>query len=532
MECRYKKMKLNLEEDIIKIHEEIQELKRLKGVLEDSSYFNLLAGKTQLIGKEKIENIRSRKTHSENIAMQSKRFIKALYETVVDDELKETDIYKLNLERELLYTEIVAMSHDLGHTPFGHLGERIINHSVQGMNISAENLDKILQYKKDIYGEKYELQQGHIQGKTKKISFEHNEQSAKIFYEFCKQNSIDGNKVDIQRIITAILSHSTSRVKQGEIPKDIVAQVIRQVDKLEEYTTNDFEEIKTFINLEAIEDKTLSDFLILPKAEKTKILLQDLLQETLEKGHINDEMTALHTNNKMKKIHHKNIFTMDVDGKKGLLTGENEERISIMLEKIINYYMKNPRFIPDITVYPLKPIEQKQSQYASFDFKNSIDMIPEMKLIDYICGMDDEKVEREYQNLVKARILKGEGHGIEPITIEEVENKKKQAFDNEIQKKKLQELELGGDHSSEECANNLISEIEYRKNYSLTLEARKRMDEVRKKHDEENKKDIELCKLVLQYDKHKDLRTKEIEKERLNKKNRLRGIADDSTLNR
>ena len=78
MECRYKKMKLNLEEDIIKIHEEIQELKRLKGVLEDSSYFNLLAGKTQLIGKEKIENIRSRKTHSENIAMQSKRFIKAL----------------------------------------------------------------------------------------------------------------------------------------------------------------------------------------------------------------------------------------------------------------------------------------------------------------------------------------------------------------------------------------------------------------------------------------------------------------------
>ena len=112
------------------------------------------------------------------------------------------------------------------------------------------------------------------------------------------------------------------------------------------------------------------------------------------------------------------------------------------------------------------------------------------------------------------------------------EIKKKQAFDNEIQKKKLQELELGGDHSSEECANNLISEIEYRKNYSLTLEARKRMDEVRKKHDEENKKDIELCKLVLQYDKHKDLRTKEIEKERLNKKNRLRGIADDSTLNR
>ena len=58
------------------------------------------------------------------------------------------------------------------------------------------------------------------------------------------------------------------------------------------------------------------------------------------------------------------------------------------------------------------------------------------------------------------------------------------------------------------------------------------MDEVRKKHDEENKKDIELCKLVLQYDKQKEIRKKANEEERSNKDNKIRGIADNSILNR
>lgn len=501
MECKYKEYKLKLDEDVPKLQEEIEELRKLNDLIKENPHYNLLAGKTQLMGKEKTENARSRKKHSDNIVLQAKRFIKLLYETVVDDEIKDSDIYHLNLERDLLYAQIVALAHDLGHTPFGHLGERVINHKFQKMNIPEEHLNRILQSKKEMYGEEYEMQQGHIQGKTKRISFEHNEQSAKLFFEFCKQSKIDTNKVDLQRIISAILAHSTSRVKQEYIPKDIVAQIIRQVDKLEEYTTNDFDEIKDLINLETIEDKSLREFLKLSKSEKVKIFLQNLLQETLEKGYINDEMDVLENNRKMKKIHFKNIFMMDSDGKKGLLTGENEERISLMLEKIIDYYMQNPQEVPDITFYESKPIEDDiQSQSLSLNVTDLNDSVPEEKVINYICSMDNEKVERTYYRLVKERLLEGKGNGIEPITPDEIEEKKHEAFEKEINLIKLQELEEGVDHSREECETTLVQEIQYRKDNILTENARQRMEEVRKRHQEENQKDIELCNWLSQYD--------------------------------
>lgn len=501
MECKYKEYKLELDEDVSKLQEEIEELKKINDLIKENAYYNLLAGKTQLMGKEKTENARSRKKHSDNIVLPSKRFIKLLYEMVVDDELKDTDIYNLNLERDLLYTQIVALAHDLGHTPFGHLGERIINHKLQKINISEEHLNRILQKKKELYGEEYEMQQGHIQGKTKRISFEHNEQSAKLFYEFCKQSQIDTNKIDLQRIISSILAHSTSRVKQEYIPKDVVSQIVRQIDKLEEYTTNDFDEIKELIDLERIEDKSLRDFLKLPKSEKVKIFLQNLLQETLEKGYINDEMDSLENNRKMKKIHFKNIFIMDSDGKKGLLTGENEERISLMLEKIIDYYMQNPQEVPDITFYESKPIEDDiESQRLSLRVTRSNDSVPEEKVIDYICSMDNEKVERTYYRLVKKRILEGKGNGVEPITPDEIEEKKHETFEKEINVIKLQELEEGVDHSREECETKLVQEIQYKKDNILTENARQRMVEVRKRHQEENQKDIELCNLLSKYD--------------------------------
>ena len=114
--------------------------------------------------------------------------------------------------------------------------------------------------------------------------------------------------------------------------------------------------------------------------------------------------------------------------------------------------------------------------------------------------MDNEKVERTYYRLVKERMLEGKGNGIEPITPDEIEEKKHESFEKEINLIKLQELEDGVDHSQEECETKLIQEIQYRKDNILTENARQRMEEVRKRHQEENQKDIELCNLLSQYD--------------------------------
>ena len=123
MKFKYRNYELNLKEDILSLKQEINELERLVDLIDKDAHYEILAGKTQLIGKNKVENMRSRIKHSENIATISKRFIRSVYETVVDDEIKDSEIYQLNLQKELLYAHIVSKAHDWGHAP----GSVIIN---------------------------------------------------------------------------------------------------------------------------------------------------------------------------------------------------------------------------------------------------------------------------------------------------------------------------------------------------------------------------------------------------------------------
>ena len=53
--------------------------------------------------------------------------------------MQKTELFQLNKQVEILYTEIVSLGHDLGHTPFGHDGERSINEFMQ----KIQNQDEI-----------------------------------------------------------------------------------------------------------------------------------------------------------------------------------------------------------------------------------------------------------------------------------------------------------------------------------------------------------------------------------------------------
>lgn len=534
MKFKYRNYELNLKEDILSLKQEINELERLVDLIDKDAHYEILAGKTQLIGKNKVENMRSRIKHSENIATISKRFIRSVYETVVDDEIKDSEIYQLNLQKELLYAHIVSKAHDWGHAPFGHLGERILNKCIQDTKIPAQNLQKILARKKQIYGEQYETLQGHTEDYNNSISFEHNEQSAKLLYDFIHQKGIDLQKVDLSKLINAVLAHSTSRVKQDYIPKDIVAQIVRQADKIEEYAANDFEEIKNFINLDIITDKRLSSYLKLDKAERVKLTLQHLLEETLEKGYIDDEMKALEYAKKMKKLYQKIVFFVDTDGKKGLLTGENEERITLMLRKVFEYYMSHPEKIPYATSRYVHIVDQDEKG-ERVTFKNSLlteEVVAEERTLDYICQMDNETVERNYQRLVKERLLKGSGNGINPITESEIQSIKQDLFTRQISFIRLKEETEGVEHSKEECIRVFEEEVENIKKNAMTNQARQRISELRVLHKQENERDAEMCRLMELYDKVPDARRKAIETENDKKIKHLKNSYLSNTHNR
>ncbi len=112
--------------------------------------FRRLAGKTQVFLAPRGDHYRTRLTHTLEVAQVARSIARAL---------------RLN---EML-VEAIVMGHDLGHTPFGHAGERALNevvpggfhHVVQsvrvvevlendgrGLNLTAEVRDGILRHSK------------------------------------------------------------------------------------------------------------------------------------------------------------------------------------------------------------------------------------------------------------------------------------------------------------------------------------------------------------------------------------------------
>lgn len=112
--------------------------------------FRRLQGKTQVFLAPRGDHYRNRLTHTLEVAQVARSIARAL---------------RLN---EML-VEAICMGHDLGHTPFGHAGERVLNeltkggfhHVIQsvrvvevlerdgmGLNLSAEVRDGILRHSK------------------------------------------------------------------------------------------------------------------------------------------------------------------------------------------------------------------------------------------------------------------------------------------------------------------------------------------------------------------------------------------------
>ena len=73
-----------------------------------SKAFRRLDGKTQVYLSGTNDHMRNRLTHTLEVS-----------------QIARTIAYNLNLDIDL--TEAIALGHDLGHTPFGHAGERILN---------------------------------------------------------------------------------------------------------------------------------------------------------------------------------------------------------------------------------------------------------------------------------------------------------------------------------------------------------------------------------------------------------------------
>lgn len=78
-----------------------------------SKEFRRLSGKTQIFVAGSDDNIRTRLTHTLEVA-----------------QIADTIARRLNLN--VMLTSAIAYAHDIGHTPFGHVGERTLNFFMNG----------------------------------------------------------------------------------------------------------------------------------------------------------------------------------------------------------------------------------------------------------------------------------------------------------------------------------------------------------------------------------------------------------------
>ena len=102
-----------------------------------SSAFRNLALKTQVFNSQSLGGLRTRLTHTLEVS-----------------QIARTISSQLGLDEEL--TEAIALGHDVGHTPFGHVGERTLNTFSVGKD--RKQLDENVHISDENFGFKHNLQ--------------------------------------------------------------------------------------------------------------------------------------------------------------------------------------------------------------------------------------------------------------------------------------------------------------------------------------------------------------------------------------
>jgi hypothetical protein len=557
------KLNIKFEEDIPAMEDKLKELKRLEEAVENSPYFKLLSGKTQMIGKNKgkSKKERSRLLHTNTIANGVvKPIIEKIYDRIEGSEgntiFTKDDYYKkiFELNREIAITRgmIMAKAHDIGHVAFGHEGERAINEFFSKID-NKEDIDAVLKEHLKYFGEDYEEYQGHTTKEllpVVKLSFEHNELSAILLNYIIENNGIQITEEDRKALTLGVLGHSTSRTGFDQIEKDICAQATRAGDKVE-YINADYDEVNTLIKV----DSELQEYLNKSISLRIEENVDNLVNEAFSKGKIFEKNPTMADLSKINKSYNKIQSVYDplysytavqkikeIKGKanhkeelnkyyqenpviealyskenvndlynikflflKGGIQGENSDRISLMYKKLLQYYYNHQEEIPDKITREVTPIDHNQT---SFEIEHKLDTkhkhSPLQKTLEYISLMDDESMVESYKTLVEQRIEKGEKYGIEPISIDETReycnSELKKALNRYVAKRMEDEGEL---RNAEQLESQFIMESTQFIMNNITKSGKETLLENYTERFKEYAEDLKYCNRMYEADKRR-----------------------------
>lgn len=240
--------------------------------------FRRLKQKTQVFLAPEGDHYRTRLTHTLEVAQNARTIARAL---LLNEDL----------------TEAIALGHDLGHTPFGHAGERALN------RISEE------------YG-----------------GFHHNEQSVRVVERLEK----DGKGLNLTvEVRDGILNHQTRLM-----PSTLEGKIVRLSDKIA-YINSDIDDaIRGGIIREEEIPTKLTDVLGTSTNMRLNTLVHDIVHHSEGKNEINMSEEVENAMFQLRKFLFATVYTNPV------AKGE-ERKVVHMIEQLYEYYIHHSEKLPE-----------------------------------------------------------------------------------------------------------------------------------------------------------------------------------------
>lgn len=332
-------------------------------------FYNRYADKTQVYSFYKNDDITRRSLHVQLVSRIARTIGKAL---------------SLNLE----LIEAIALGHDLGHTPFGHTGEKILDelyfsydkkhfaHNIQSVrvldkifsyNVSLQTLDGIAGHNGEIEKEEYHP-----------LKIDGFEEFDKLIEACC----LDSKKV--LKLSPSTLEGCVVRVA------DIIAYLGK--DRQDGTRTATFDENK-------FEKNAIGNI----NAEIINNLTVNIVKNSYGKNYIKIDKEYFNELSKSKRENYANLYLSDNTRKYEKIVTQMME---MMYEKLLND-LKTSNFSSPIFIHHIDYIKKfyynKECKYH--------EQTPNTIVVDYIASMTDDYFVELYKFLFPKNKLKIEYHG-------------------------------------------------------------------------------------------------------------------------
>lgn len=247
-----------------------------------SKAFRRLMHKTQVFLAPEGDHFRTRLTHTLEVSQIARTIARALR-------------YNEDL------TEAIALGHDLGHTPFGHNGEEVLNSVHKG-------------------------------------GFNHNEQSLRVVEVLEGNRHRDGKGMNLTfEVRDGILNHSGP-----DFPKTLEGQIVRLADRIA-YINHDIDDALRSGVIE-FDDIPKSSIELFGRSHRNRInaMVIDLVKSSEGKTKICQSEDFAEELNELRNFMFNNVYR-NTNVKKN----EDLSKVEVVISALYKYYLENPQNLPD-----------------------------------------------------------------------------------------------------------------------------------------------------------------------------------------